>query len=113
MVNSGCESHFATLDWRAAKHGGIMPISLEINFQVVSYNRFLKSSKKAKKNLCSKTFWKRFHFLENQFHLERYKKNKERELELELKLLHQCKTHREPMTETSIYILENFTLEFL
>lgn len=55
MVNSGCESDFAMLDWRAAKHGGIMPISLEINFQVVSYNRF-----KAEKIFAAKLFGKVF-----------------------------------------------------
>ena len=55
MVNSGCESHFAMLDWRAEKHGGIMPISLEINFQVVSYNRF-----KAEKIFAAKLFGKVF-----------------------------------------------------
>ena len=40
MVNSSCESHFVVLDWRAAKHGGSMPMSTVNDLQIVSYNIF-------------------------------------------------------------------------
>ena len=42
IVNSSCETHFAILNWRAAKHGGSMPISTVSYVLVVPYDNFFR-----------------------------------------------------------------------
>ena len=42
IVNSSCETHFAILNWSAAKHGGSMPISTVSYVLVVSYDNFFR-----------------------------------------------------------------------
>lgn len=60
LTNSGCESHFAVLDWRAAKHGGNMPLNTLSDLQVVSYNRYLESEEmKDPQNLANQYKWAR------------------------------------------------------
>ena len=51
MLSSGCQSHFAVLEWRVAKHGGSKSISTVNDLQVVSYNIFL-DSKEMNDNSC-------------------------------------------------------------
>ena len=115
MVTSGCEGHFAVLDWRATKHVGSMSISTVNDLKVVSCNRYLegkemnndsylgdeqkwaRSSEEGKKvNSWEYTFFEKVSVYREQTLYAKEQAKRRKQVRV-IKLFYKCKTHGEPV----------------